>query len=92
MNSNSINDVCGVCDGNNSTCNIIEEKIYFDLSKKKSKLKSINLIIHKIKKLFHINKDTGYNYLIRIPKGVRNVQIINDNPKNFLALKDSHGN
>lgn len=40
--------------------------------------------------LFQITVN-GYNYLLTLPKNAINIQIKNDNAKNFMAIKDSLG-
>ncbi len=70
LNSNLTNDFCGVCNGTNSTCEIIQNEIYFNYSKKKSLcfLFLISLVLFSFSFLIKLNLiklklDSGYNYL-----------------------------
>lgn len=53
LNSNLVNDLCGVCNGTNSTCLIEEKEIFFNQAKKKSKL--FQLIFRKLELILNTN-------------------------------------
>lgn len=90
MNSNASFDVCGICRGDNSTCERVKgianvsEINFLKIGKYE------HFVFNAIFKTIPFVLSKEYYEILTIPKGSRNIKIT-ENTENFLALKSLNG-